>query len=147
MRKILFVMVAALTLVACNEKEETQIRVRPTLSPKVSCCMDSEGMTMELKSDVPAIFVGAAHFLQQQEIPGYEEKTSYNRTDTNNDRYNLTQIDEYTFQITIKPFVEPGRILFAFESKVNPIDRRAIAIVACGFEFSDEYKALLERAL
>ena len=107
--------------------------------------MDSEGMTMELKSDVPAMFVGAVHYLEQQEIPGYEEGTHY--SETNTDLYNLTQIDEYTFQITIKPFVEPGRIIFGFESKVNPIDRRAIAIVACGFEFSDEYKALLERAL
>lgn len=144
MRKILFVMFAALAFFACD-KEEEQIHIRPELSPKVSCCMESEGMTLELKSDVPAIFVGAVHYLEQQEIPGYEEGTHY--SETNTDLYNLTQIDEYAFQITIKPFVEPGRIIFGFESKVNPMSRKALAIVACGFEYSNEQKERLENSL
>ena len=142
MRKILFVMVAALAFVACD-KEEKLNWDRPQLSPKVSSCMESEGKTMVLKSDIPAEFI-VAFFIPENSTEPIKGKELH---ETDNDIYNITQVDEYTFRITVKSFIEPSRICFAFESKENPAARSAFALITCGFELSDEEKERMELGL
>ena len=67
-------------------------------------CLDNSGMTIVVKSDIPAEFISTMLVLSYQENPGYEE--SINFYDTSTDIYDLTKLDEYTYQITVKPFID-----------------------------------------
>ena len=98
---------------------------------------------MVLKSDIPAEFI-VAFFIPENSTEPIKGKELH---ETDNDIYNITQVDEYTFRITVKSFIEPSRICFAFESKENPAARSAFALITCGFELSDEEKERMELGL
>ena len=70
MRKILFVLVAALAFVACKEKDE-QIWSFPKISPTpVYSCLDNSGMIIEVKSDIPSKFTYATISKKKRKIRG-----------------------------------------------------------------------------
>ena len=123
MKKLLLILITIFALSSCNKKEEKIKWDRPQLSPKVSSCMESEGKTMVLKSDIPAEFI-VAFFTPENSTEPIKGKELH---ETDNDIYNITQVDEYTFLIIVKPFIEPSRICFAFVSKENPAARTAFA--------------------
>ena len=74
MRKILFVLFAALAFVACDKEEDKPNWNFPKFSPSAALsCLDNSGMTIVLKSEIPAEFLSTMLVLSYQENPGYEE--------------------------------------------------------------------------
>ncbi len=144
MRKILFFIFAALAFVACDKEEDKPNWSHPNFSPFATwSCFDNSGMTIVVKSDKPAEFISTSHILSYQEIPGYSKATIY--SDTNTDLYDLTKLDEYTFRIIVKPFVDNGQLTFIFGSQENPNARRGMVIITCGYPMDDRTKEYFEK--
>ena len=138
MRKILFVLVAALAFVACKEKDE-QIWSFPKISPTpVYSCLDNSGMIIEVKSDIPSKFTYAT-ISKKREKSEVEEDIAKKLYETENEIYKITQIDDYTYQITIKPFIDHRQVAFIIASQEDPYARPGVVIIACGYEI-DDYK-------
>ena len=128
MKKILFVLMAALAFVAC-QKEENKEKNFPQMNPQKISCLDKSGMSFELKSDIPSRF----------SFVGYTYKEDNNSTtiieSMDTDLYSITQVDEYTYKVTIKPFSKEVGIAFTFKAIHNPLEGRvAQSVVYCGFE-------------
>ena len=100
-------------------------------------------VTIVVKSDKPAEFISTHHILSYQEIPGYSKATIY--SDTNTDLYDLTKLDEYTFRIIVKPFVDNGQLTFIFGSQENPNARPGVVIITCGYPMDDRTKEYFEK--
>ena len=142
MKKILFVMFAALAFVACDKEEDKPNWNFPKFSPSAALsCLDNSGMTIVVKSDIPAEFISTMLVLSYQENPGYEEYLY----DTSTDIYDLTKLDEYTYQITVKPFVDNRQLTFIFGSQENPNARRGMVIITCGYPMDDRTKEYFEK--
>ena len=149
MRKILFVMFAALAFVAC-EKEEANEEVKynryyPILYPNAISCLDNSGMTLEIKSDRQSKFLAACIVNDEEPIRTQEDEINSTHYETDNDRYHITQIDEYTYQLTIKPFVEERRLILYFAVPNRPVERIGFAVIGCGYELDDVTKEYLDR--
>ena len=128
MRKILFVMFAALAFVACD-KEEGKKYYLPQMEPQIISCLDNSGMSFEIKSDIPSKFKFVGYTYKDDD----DSTTLSESMDT--DLYNIIQLDEYTYKVTIKPFSKQVGIAFAFEAIDNPLfGRVSQSIVYCGFE-------------
>ena len=138
MRKILFFIFAALAFVACKEKDE-QIWSFPKISPTpVYSCLDNSGMIIEVKSDIPSKFTYAT-ISKKREKSEVEEDIAKKLYETENEIYKITQIDDYTYQITIKPFIDHRQVAFIIASQEDPYARPGVVIIACGYEI-DDYK-------
>ena len=138
MRKILFVMFAVIAFVACQKEEPKKERIVPVLYPNAISCLDNAGMTLEIKSDIPSMFYAA---LLMKE--GEKEGDDHFIYETSNDRYRITQIDEYTYQLTIKSFVEKDRMVFYFANPTNTY-RHGFIVVTCGYELTGSLKEYLD---
>lgn len=140
MKRIIFVLMLALAFVACKKEEANENdRYFPIFYPNAISCLDNAGMTLEIKSDRPSEFGYAV-------IAKDEEKNvdrSHYHYETENDRYRITQIDEYTYQLTIKPFVEKDRIVFYFFNPKNTY-RPGYIVVTCGYELTGPVKEYLD---
>ena len=125
MKKILFVMFAALAFVACEKEAEK--KNFPHMNPQKISCLDKSGMSFEIKSDIPSRFTFVGYT--------YNEENNTTLTESmDTDLYHIVQVDEYTYNVTIKPFSKQVGIAFAFEATHNPLDGRvAQSVVYCGF--------------
>lgn len=139
MRKILFVLFAALAFVACDKdgaiiNNEDQTRVEKELpmlinpprvynSPQEVNC-NKNGATFTVKTQLPAIHYRTLVSLDNQcnTMDCEFENTEMPKMPYEIDRklYKLTQIDNCTFEITIKPFSVNRDILFDFGSSLSP---------------------------
>lgn len=141
--KKLFVFIIIILLTACKEKNELNWNF-PKFSPTAALsCLDNSGITIVVKSDIPAEFISTVLSLSYQENPDYEEPAIF--YDTNNDIYDLTQIDEYTFQIIVKPFIEQRRLVFYFGSQENPNARPGVVVITCGYQIDDRTKVYFDK--
>ena len=139
MRKILFVLVAALAFVACDKEKDEQIWSFPKISPTpVYSCLDNSGMIIEVKSDIPSKFTYAT-ISKKREKSEVEEDIAKNLYETENEIYKITQIDDYTYQITIKPYIDHRQVALIIASQEDPYARPGVVIIACGYEI-DDYK-------
>ena len=139
MKKILFVMFAALAFVACDKEKDEQIWSFPKISPTpVYSCLDNSGMIIEVKSDIPSKFTYAT-ISKKREKSEVEEDIAKKLYETENEIYKITQIDDYTYQITIKPFIDHRQVAFIIASQEDPYARPGVVIIACGYEI-DDYK-------
>jgi hypothetical protein len=98
-------------------------------------------MTIVVKSDIPAEFISTMLVLSYQENPGYEEYLY----DTSTDIYDLTKLDEYTYQITVKPFIEHKKLVFYFGSQENPNARHCPIVITCGYQIDDRTKEYFDK--
>ena len=140
MKRIIFVLMAALAFVACQKEEPKKERIVPVLYPNAISCLDNAGMILEIKSDIPSMFYAA---LLMKE--GEKEGDDHFIYETSNDRYHITQIDEYTYQLTIKPFVEERRLILYFAVPNRPVERIGFAVIGCGYELDDVTIEYLDR--
>lgn len=139
MRKILFFIFAALAFVACKEKDE-QIWSFPKISPTpVYSCLDNSGMIIEVKSDIPSKFTYAT-ISKKREKSEVEEDIAKKLYETENEIYKITQIDDYTYQITIKPFIDHRQVAFIIASQEDPYARPGVVIITCGYPMDDRTK-------
>ena len=142
MKKILFMLFVALAFVACDKEKDKPNWNFPKFSPSAALsCLDNSGMTIVVKSDIPAEFLSTMLVLSYQENPGYEEYLY----DTSTDIYDLTKLDEYTYQITVKPFIEHRKLVFYFGSQENPNARPGVVIITCGYPMDDRTKEYFEK--
>ena len=149
MRKILFVMFAAIAFVAC-EKEEANEEVKynryyPILYPNAISCLDNAGMTLEIKSDRQSKFLAACIVNDEEPIRTQEDEINSTHYETDNDRYHITQIDEYTYQLTIKPFVEQRRLALYFINPKDNYERIGLVVATCGYELESSTKEYLDK--
>ena len=139
MKKILFMLFAALAFVACDKEKDEQIWSFPKISPTpVYSCLDNSGMIIEVKSDIPSKFTYAT-ISKKREKSEVEEDIAKKLYETENEIYKITQIDDYTYQITIKPFIDHRQVAFIIASQEDPYARPGVVIIACGYEI-DDYK-------
>ena len=139
MKKILFFIFAALAFVACDKEKDEQIWSFPKISPTpVYSCLDNSGMIIEVKSDIPSKFTYAT-ISKKREKSEVEEDIAKKLYETENEIYKITQIDDYTYQITIKPFIDYRQVAFIIASQEDPYARPGVVIIACGYEI-DDYK-------
>ena len=139
MKKILFRLFAALAFVACDKEKDEQIWRFPKISPTpVYSCLDNSGMIIEVKSDIPSKFTYAT-ISKKREKSEVEEDIAKKLYETENEIYKITQIDDYTYQITIKPFIDHRQVAFIIASQEDPYARPGVVIIACGYEI-DDYK-------
>ncbi len=139
MKKILFFIFAALAFVACDKEKDEQIWSFPKISPTpVYSCLDNSGMIIEVKSDIPSKFTYAT-ISKKREKSEVEEDIAKKLYETENEIYKITQIDDYTYQITIKPFIDHRQVAFIIASQEDPYARPGVVIIACGYEI-DDYK-------
>ena len=153
MKKLLFVLFAALAFVAC-EKEENRDTTQqdnpkkveeelPLLnsSPRFKCSPDyivspSEGLTFAIQtSSIPIIhnktYVGNMNNIETQILECENELTSQPYT-VDRELYSIKQINECTYQIEIKPFNENRDIMFDFICPLYTDDNPGCrAIVHC----------------
>ena len=114
---------AALAFVACQKEESKENdRFIPIFYPNAISCLDNAGMTLEIKSDRPSMFA-VASFIKDGE-----------QTNT---------LEEYTYQLTIKPFVDELKLVFYFLNPKNTYRPGYIA-VTCGYEFTGSFKEYLD---
>ena len=140
MKKILFMLFAALAFVACDKEEDEQIWSFPKISPTpVYSCLDNSGMIIEVKSDIPSKFTYAT-ISKKREKSEVEEDIAKKLYETENEIYKITQIDDYTYQITIKPFIDHRQVAFIIVSQEDPYARPGVVIIACGYEIDDHKK-------
>lgn len=117
-----------ITLFSCN-KEEGKKYYLPQMEPQIISCLDNSGMSFEIKSDIPSKFKFVGYTYKDDD----DSTTLSESMDT--DLYNIIQLDEYTYKVTIKPFSKQVGIAFAFEAIDNPLfGRVSQSIVYCGFE-------------
>lgn len=140
MKKILFIISILLTFVACQKEEskkdpESYI---PHFSKSVIECWDNSGMTLDIVSDKPASFYGVS--FSNLDDPN-QSRILF---DTDNDIYTIVQKGGYTFEITIKPYIDKSRIVFVFSSKEHPKARPSMVLVSCGNEIPEETKESFE---
>ena len=139
MKKILFFIFAALAFVASDKEKDEQIWSFPKISPTpVYSCLDNSGMIIEVKSDIPSKFTYAT-ISKKREKSEVEEDIAKKLYETENEIYKITQIDDYTYQITIKPFIDHRQVAFIIASQEDPYARPGVVIIACGYEI-DDYK-------
>ena len=131
---------AALAFVACQKEEPKKERIVPVLYPNAISCLDNAGMTLEIKSDIPSMFYAA---LLMKE--GEKERDDHFIYETSNDRYHITQIDEYTYQLTIKPFVEQRRLALYFINPKDNYERIGLVVATCGYELEESTKEYLDK--
>ena len=111
---------AALAFVACQKEESKENdRFIPIFYPNAISCLDNAGMTLEIKSDRPSMFAVASFIKDGEQTNTLEEFYNSMHYETENDRYRITQIDEYTYQLTIKPFVDELKLVFYFLNPKN----------------------------
>lgn len=125
MKKILLTLFIGFFLVACEKEAEKQNF--PHMNPQKISCLDKSGMSFEIKSDIPSRFTFVGYT--------YNEENNTTLTESmDTDLYHIVQVDEYTYNVTIKPFSKQVGIAFAFEATHNPLDGRvAQSVVYCGF--------------
>ena len=139
MKKILFMLFAALAFVACDKEEDKPNWSFPKISPTpVYSCLDNSGMIIEVKSDIPSKFTYAT-ISKKREKSEVEEDIAKKLYETENEIYKITQIDDYTYQITIKPFIDHRQVAFIIASQEDSYARPGVVIIACGYEI-DDYK-------
>ena len=127
--------------VACNEKSEEQVKqmVLPDMTPNTFSCFDNSGMTIEIKSDIPSRLIGC-------DWVNYDTDEDFYDTGLDTDVYSMTQTDEYTYELTIKPFNEKIRMAFYFKAIDNLSNKMpSVVLIGCGQEISDETKDMLEK--
>ena len=62
------------------------------------------------------------------------------------DVYSMTQTNEYTYKLTIKPFNQKLRMAFYFKEIDNPSNMMpSVVLIGCGKEISEETKDMLEK--
>ena len=128
MKRIFLIFVMTIALFSCD-KDEGKKYYLPQMEPQIISCLDNSGMSFEIKSDIPSKF----------KFVGYTYKDDNDSTtlseSMDTDLYNIIQLDEYTYKVTIKPFSKQVGIAFAFEAIDNPLfGRVSQSIVYCGFE-------------
>ena len=145
MKKILFFIFAALAFVACDKEKDEQIWNFPKISPTpVYSCLDNSGMIIEVKSDIPSKFTYATISKKREKLE-IEEDIAKKLYETENEIYKITQIDDYTYQITIKPFIDHRQVAFIIASQEDPYARPGVVIIACGYEIDDYKKEYFEK--
>ena len=145
MKKLLLIFITIFALSSCKEKDELNWN-HPKFSPTaVWECLDNSGMIIYVKSDIPSNFFLVTAIPEGEKIETQEDIVKHHFYETENDIYKIVQIDEYTFQITIKPFVEDRRVVFYFSSKENPSANCAYIIITCGFNLEDRPKEYFEK--
>ena len=128
MKKILFVMVAALAFVACQKEENTPDYSLPQMTPQTISCVANSETELEVISDIPAAFFGAGYtvYSENGEKIGGTDKVESN-PDPN--MFSVVQVDKSKFKVIIKPTTKRIRLGLAFIAADNPVPGRGAFVV------------------
>ena len=131
MRKLLFVLMAALAFVACQKEEDnTPKYFLPKMTPQTISCVANSETELEVISDIPAAFFGASYIIYSEngeKIGGTDGIES--NIDPN--MFSIVQVDKSKFKVVIKPTTKRIRVGLAFIAADNPEPGRgAFVIVA-----------------
>ena len=118
MKKILFILFAALAFVACDKEENSNTSfVRTRFHLENSEYNAEAGTVIKVKTPMPSCNMFYNDELGEEYKTGVEKIPTVFPSSYENDYYSLVQTSDDTFEITVKPISKPCSFTIVFNNK------------------------------